>query len=340
MIRQILAWAEQTLRNIFSICLGILVLPLAAGWLAAQSPSGSASPLQGAGGGAEDHAGKAAARKKKFEEARRRLELGESGLDSASGELYDSSPMRIVYLTPNIGTGKNNRHTTESLRVDYELDRDLSQGSLEVVSANSVTASYPLPSLVHGHHTMTIPRGIPLANDPYTFTCNLPKAHYSGITQTIESLWDNRDRDSSNLQFPKDDDASIYDYKPGPPIDDRDDAPADDAAAFRGDEVAICSFNIPHKRNRMLLSTGRSPEIQILGVNFDEGDEVVCTKQSFGNPPIQASTRLHDVRTVSAASHEKNDSIPVLRAGRFDVPETIVAHGTFVRIVGKFKVAL
>src|SRR5438132_7295694 len=286
------------------ICLAALILWLAATLLVAQSPSCSAGPQQSTGSGAEDPAAKAAARKKKFEETRRRLELGERGLDSASGELHDSSPIRIVYVAPDVGTDKNNRHTTESLQVDYELDRDLSQGSLEVVSANSVTASYPLPSLIHGRHTMTIPRGIPLANDPYTFTCNLPKAHYSGITQTIESLWDNRDRDSSNLQFPKDDDASIYDYKPGPPIDDRDDAPADDAAAFRGDEVAICSFNIPHKPNRMLLSTGRSPEIQILGVNFDERDEVVCTKQVFGNPPIQTGTRVHDVRTVSTASHE------------------------------------
>jgi len=85
----------------------------------------------------------------------------------------------------------------------------------------------------------------------------------------------------------------------------------------------------------MLLSTGRPPEVQILGVNFNEGDEVVCSKESEANPSIEATTRLHDVRTVSTISHDMNDAIPVLRVGRFDIPERIAAHGTFVRLAGK-----
>ena len=38
-------------------------------------------------------------------------------------------------------------------------------------------------------------------------------------------------------------------------------------------------------------------EIRILGVNFSEGDEIVCTKESGGNPSMEAATRVHDVRT-------------------------------------------
>ncbi|HKM81907.1 MAG TPA: hypothetical protein VJY15_13220 [Candidatus Acidoferrum sp.] len=75
----------------------------------------------------------------------------------------------------------------------------------------------------------------------------------------------------------------------------------------------------------------RAHLIEMVCVNFDEGDEVVCSKESSGNPPIEATARLHDVRTVSTVSHQTNDFIPVLRADRFDVPERIAAHGTFTR---------
>jgi hypothetical protein len=182
---------------------------------------------------------------------------------------------------------------------------------------------------------MNIPHGIPLGNDPYTFTCNLPHTHYGGVTEPVKSLWDNRNQ--MTLQYPTEEDSSIYDYKPGPPPEERYDPPADEAAGFRGEEPVIISSNIPHKRNRLLLSTGRAAEIQILGVNFEEGGEVICTKESEGNASIEATARLHDVRTVSTASHQMNDSIPILRAGRFDVPERIASHGTFVRLAGTPK---
>jgi hypothetical protein len=331
---------DVTLRNLLSIYFVLATLAPAGRYLARessamQSPADTPPVQQSASSSNDDAAAKAAVRKKRFDEIRHRLESGEGGLDSYSGDSEDSSPMRIVYLTPYLGTDRSNRVTTDSLRVDYELDQDFLQGFLEVVSAGSVTARYPLPALARGRHSMNIPRGIPLANDPYTFTCNLPESRYGGITQRVDFLWDNRNMDSINPQFPMEDDASIYNYQPPPPPEDRDVDPSDSAAAFRGDEVAITSSNIPHKRNRMRLSTGRSPEIQILGVNFSDGDEVVCTKESYGNPPIEATTRLHDVRTVSTISHQQNDAIPELRAGRFDVPERIAAHGTFVRLVGE-----
>ncbi len=81
----------------------------------------------------------------------------------------------------------------------------------------------------------------------------------------------------------------------------------------------------------------RAHLIEMVCVNFDEGDEVVCSKESYGNPPIEATDRLHDGRTVSTVSHQMNDFIPVLRADRFDVPELIAAHGTFTRLTGKTK---
>jgi len=58
----------------------------------------------------------------------------------------------------------------------------------------------------------------------------------------------------------------------------------------------------------------RRAEIKILGVNFSEGDEVVCTKESGGNPSMEAATRVHDVRTLSPP---------------------FPARGTFIRLAGK-----
>jgi hypothetical protein len=319
----------------FSVCTALALLAPGSRPVAAQSSTNAPAPQQTPASTNDDAAAKAAARKKKFEATKRRLDSDEGGLDSSSGELRDSSPMRIIYLTPYIGTNNTNRLTADTLRVEYELDQDFSQGFLEVVSAGSVTARYPLLSLGRGRHSMNIPRGISLANDPYTFTCNLTHTHYDGVTEPVNFLWDNRNQ--MTLQYPTEEDGSIYDYQSGPPPEERYDPPADEAAGFRGEEPVIISSNIPHKRNRLLLSTGRPPEIQILGVNFEEGGEVVCTKESEGNPPIEAIARLHDVRTVSTASHKMNDSIPVLRAGRFDVPERIAAHGTFIRPAGTTK---
>ena len=242
---------------------------------------------------------------------KRRLEMNESGVEAEDAD----GPMRIVYLAPYLSTDAANRHTTGGMHVVYELDADLTGGVLEVVSAGAVTARYPLPSLVHGRHTMEIPQGIPLASGPYTFSCNLARSRYPDWTLRMEDTWDN------------------------PPLlpEDRNVDAADAAAPSYGADVVIASTDIPRLHNRMMLLTGRQPEVQILGFNFGDGDEVVCTKQVMDNPPIKAVAHLHEVRTVSTVSHDKNTANPVLRAGRFDVPDSIVAHGTFVRLVGKLK---
>lgn len=287
--------------------------------------------------GETDSAAKAAARKRKFEAMKRRMELGEEGVEDLDTGDEGGGIMRIVSITPHVNTDASNRRTTESLQVVYELETELSEGNIEVVSASSLTAQYPLPSLKTGRHTMTIPKGMPLANDPYTFTCNLEGSRYSGVTLMVDSLWDNRDRDSSNTNFPREEDDSVYDYKAGPLPDEPKDPPPDEAAAFRGNEVSITSFVIPARHNRARRSVARLMEIQILGVGFAEGDPVVCSKQMGSQPQIEARTRVHDVRVVSTASHEMNEDMPVLKAGRFNVPEGIAAHGTYLRIVGKVK---
>jgi len=143
---------DVTLRNLLSIYFVLAILAPAGRYLARessamQSPAHTPPVQQSASSSNDDAAAKAAVRKKRFEEIMHRLESGEGGLDSSSGDLQDSSPMRIVYLTPYVGTTKSNRLTTDSLRVDYELDQDFLQGFLEVVSAGSVTARYPLPAL-------------------------------------------------------------------------------------------------------------------------------------------------------------------------------------------------
>lgn len=312
----------------------ILVVPVLAISTQIRAQAQGESGAQSASEDADSPAARAAARKKKFEAMKRRLELGEDAesLDSDEG----GGIMRIVSMTPHVNTDASNRYTTESLQIVYELETQLSEGSIEVVSAGRVTAQYDLPSLKAGRHTMTIPKRMPLASDPYTFTCNLEGARYSGVTLMVDSLWDNRDRDSSNTEFPREEDESIYDYTPEPPPEDRDE-PSDAAAAFRGDEIGITSFNIPAKRNRARRSLGKPMEIQILGVGFAEGSAVECSKQMGNQPKIEAGTRVHDVRIVSTLSHDMNDQIPVLKAGRFNVPEEIAAHGTYLRIVGKAK---
>lgn len=324
----------------FNIRLVVVLLVLVAALftasveIAAQTQGGTG--MQGASQDA-DSAAKVAARKKKFEEMRRRLELGEEGAESLDEGDEGGGVMRIVSVTRRVNTGAGSRGATESLQVAYELETELSQGSIEVINGGGVTAQYPLPSLKSGRHTMTIPQGLPQPNYEYTFSCDLEGSHYSGITIMPGNLWDNRDRDSSDTNFPRGEDESVYDYKPGPEPDAPKDPPPDEAAAFRGDEVAITSFVIPAKRNRARLSMGKLMEIQILGVGFSEGHAVVCSKQMGGQPQPEARTRVHDVRVVSTASHQMNEDMPVLKAGRFNVPEEVVARGTYLRIEGKVK---
>jgi hypothetical protein len=322
-------------RNLFVLWIFVTLLLTIGAEGSAQTPS--APPAQSASEDSNSAAAKAAARKKRFEEIKRRMELGEEGAEGLDADEGGGAIMRIVSMTPHVNTDASNRRTTESLRVVYELEAELPEGHIEIISAENVTAEYPLPSLKAGRHAMTIPGGMPLTNNPYTFTCNLEVASHSGITLMVDSLWDNRDRDSSNTAFPQAEDDSVYDYKPGPAPEEAHDPPADEAAAFRGDEMAISSFVIPAKRNRARRSVGKLMEIQVLGVGFSEGTAITCSKQIGGSPGTEARTSVHDVRVVSTASHDMNESIPVLRAGRFDVPEKIAAHGTYLRIIGKVK---
>lgn len=316
------------------IVLWILFLVLAnVGGTAAQTLGGAAT--QSASGDA-DSAAKAAERKKKFEAMKRRMELGGEGAEGLDGADDSGGIMRIVSVTRRV-SGAGSRSAAESLQVVYELETELSQGSIEVMNGGGATAQYQLPSLKSGRHTMTIPQALPQPDFEYTFSCDLEGSHYSGITLMPGNLWDNRNRDSSDTNFPRAEDDSVYDYKPGPVPDEPKDPPPDEAAAFRGDEVAISSFVIPAKHNRASRIIGKLMEIQILGVGFSDGGVVICAKQMGGQPQTGFRTRVHDVRVVSTASHEMNEDMPVLKAGRFNVPEEVIARGTYLRIVGKVK---
>lgn len=301
-------------------------------WAQEQGGSGAQSTSEGA----DSPAAKAAARKKKFEAMKKQIELGEQGAESLDEGDEGGRIMKIVSVARRVNTG-GSRSATESLQVVYELDTVLSQGSIEVMNGGGVIAQYPLPSLKSGRHTITIPQGLPQPSYEYTFSCDLEGSHYSGITIMPGNLWDHRDRDSTDTNFPPGEDESVYDYKPGPERDGPKDPPPDEAAAFRRDEVGISSFVIPAKHNRERRSVGKLMEIQILGVGFSEGHAVVCSKQIGGQPQPEARTRVHDVRVVSTASHEMNEDMPVLKAGRFNVPEEVIARGTYLRIEGKAK---
>lgn len=101
--------------------------------------------------------------------------------------------------------------------------------------------------------------------------------------------------------------------------------------------MGVSTFLIPARRNRERRSVGKLMEIQILGVGFSEGHVVVCSKEIGNQRQPEARTRIHDVRVVSTASHQWNEDMPVLKAGRFNVPEEVVARGTYLRIEGKVK---
>lgn len=323
----------------FGIRLLVVLLTLVAALItvsveiAAQTHSGAAtqSATQDA-----DSVAKAAARKKKFEAMKKRMELGEEGAESVDEGDQGGGVMRIVSVTRRVNAA-GTWSATESLQVVYELETELSQGSIEVMNQGGVAAQYPLPSLKSGRHTMTIPQGLPQPNFEYTLSCDLEGSHYGGITIMPGNLWDNRDRDSSDTNFPRGQDESVYDYKLGFEPDESKDPPLDGAAAFRGDEVGVSSFVIPARRNRERRSVGKLMEIQILGVGFSEGHAVVCSKQIGSQAQREARTHVHDVRVVSTVSHQWNEDMPVLKAGRFNVPEEVVARGTYLRIEGKVK---
>lgn len=321
-------------RNLLFLWILVSLVPAGSTQTRAQAQDGSGAQSASEGG---DSAAAKAARKQKFEAMKKRMELGEEGAGSLDEGDEGGGVMRIVSVTRRVNMGARSRGATESLQVVYELETELSQGSIEVMNGEGLTTQYLLPSLKSGRHTMTIPQGLPQPNYEYTFSCDLEGSHYSGITIMPGNLWDNRDRDSSDTNYPGGEDESVYAYKPGPEPDEPKDPPPDEAAAFRGDEVGVSSFVIPAKKNRARRSVGKLMEIQILGVGFSEGHAVVCSKQIGGQPQSETQTRVHDVRVVSTASHQMNEDMPVLKAGRFNVPEEVVARGTYLRIAGKVK---
>lgn len=321
-------------RTFFFLWIPVTLVLAGSAQLEAQAQDGSSA--QGATDDANAAAAKAAARKKKFEAMKKRIELGEEGGESLDEGDEGGGVMRIVSVTRRV-KGAGSWGATESLQVVYELDAELSQGNIDVMNGGGVTVQYSLPSLKSGQHTMTIPQGLPQPDFEYTFSCDLEGSHYGGITIMPGNLWDNRDRDSSGTNFPRGEDESVYDYKPGFEPDVSKDPPLDGAAAFRGDEVGVSTFVIPAKHNRARRSVGKLMEIQILGVGFSEGHVVVCSKEIGNQRQPEARTRIHDVRVVSTASHEWNEDMPALKAGRFNVPEEVVARGTYLRIEGKVK---
>jgi len=218
------------------------------------------------------------------------------------------------------------------IKVVYELRRSLSEGSLQVFDELTVEAEYPLPELSAGKHITTLPhsfywpaRGNTLPEE------NLPDHMIWFSVGTVPtSLWD---RDL----WENDSGHSAYDYKPGPRGENVGDPPPDEAAPFRGNDVGFSSMNIPAKHNQELLDTGDLPEIEILGVGFDNGTNVQFWKQNDRNPNREYPTPLRDVRVVSTASHDEYDAIPVLKAGRFTVPKAIFEYPSHIRIVGKLR---
>jgi len=215
------------------------------------------------------------------------------------------------------------------LRVVYELERNLSEGQLEVFNLLHVEAQYPLPDLSAGKHTLDItdmkqyfywPDNEQTVPDPTLF-CSLGT---SATTIGIEELWENTVYSGK----------SVYDYKPPPPPKEFGDL-QDLAAASRGDDLGFAEFNIPYKGNLELRDSGQLPEVEILGVGFVEGTPVECGKG--GNPERFFTSPLRDVRVVSTVSHDGDETIPVLKAARFTIPSGVFTYRRHLRIVGKLS---
>jgi hypothetical protein len=213
--------------------------------------------------------------------------------------------------------------------VVYELERNLSEGHLEVFNLLHVDAQYPLPDLSTGKHTIMVtdmPQGFYWPDDEQTLPdpmlfCSLGT---SATSIGIEELWEN------TVYAGK----SVYDYKPPPPAKKFGD-PQDLAAASRGDDLGFAEFNVPYKRNLELRDSGQLPEVEILGVGFVEGTPVECGKGV--NPERFFTSPLRDVRVVSTVSHDGDETIPVLKAAKFTVPSGVFNYPRHVRIVGKLN---
>jgi hypothetical protein len=213
------------------------------------------------------------------------------------------------------------------LEVVYELQQDLAEGHMEVFNLLHVEAQYPLPDLSAGKHILVIPDALQAfywaENDqtvpePMLF-CNLGTGSTSMM---LEDLWGAASSSKS-----------LYDYKPPPPPKKFRD-PTDLAAAFRGDDLGFAEFK-PSKRNLELRDSAQLPEVEILGVGFVEGTPVECGQGV--NPERFFKSPLRDVRVVSTLAHDADNSIPVLKAARFTVPQGMFAYPNHLRIIGKLK---
>jgi hypothetical protein len=206
----------------------------------------------------------------------------------------------------------------------YTLNHPLTEGVIQVFNDLHVEAEYPLPDLSAGKHVTTI-AGPGFYWSEKNDTLPDPIFFYalgtSWINDPIGNLWSESD-------------VSAYDYKPEPCEKHPEDL-CDEAAAFRGDEVAIITMYYPGKRNLKLRIAGDLPEVEIIGVGFSEGTEVECGRG--GNPNRRYKAPLRDVRVISAASHDADPDIPVLKAGRFTVPEEVFEYRGHIRIVGKVR---
>lgn len=213
------------------------------------------------------------------------------------------------------------------IEVVYELRRSLSEGSLQVFNDLKVDAEYPLPELSAGKHITTLPNSFYWQEREET----LPDETISFSLGTVPTSF------SAGELWGADSGQSVYDYKPGPLPERERNPPPDEAAQFRGDDVGFSSMYIPAKHNRELLDSGGLPEIEILGVGFDNGTYVQFWKERDRNPNRLYPTSLRDVRVVSTASHDMDDTIPVLKAGRFTLPKAIFEYPSHIRIVGKVR---
>jgi hypothetical protein len=218
------------------------------------------------------------------------------------------------------------------IEVVYELRKSLSEGKLQVFDELTVEAEYPLLELSAGKHITTLPHSFywPAREEKLPEEKLPDDMIWFSVGTVPTSLWDQDLWENDSGQ-------SAYDYKPGPRGQKVGDPPPDEAAQFRGDDVGFSSMYIPAKHNRELLDTGDLPEIEILGVGFDNGTNVQFWKQNDRNPKREYPTPLRDVRVVSTASHDMDDMTPVLKVGRFTVPKAVFEYPSHIRIVGKVR---
>jgi hypothetical protein len=245
---------------------------------------------------------------------------------AGSGLITNDIATIIVFPSCSAFQGElTGKHRLCPIEAVYELKRNLAEGRLDVFNAGHIEEEYDLPDLAVGKHKLEIPlpfywqESKETVPDPMLF-CSLGTG---SVTIFSAQLWDNSYSGES-----------MYDYKPEPP-QNPDEEPSDAAAAYRGNEVGITSFDVDWKLNLKRRDVGDLPEIEILGVGFVEGAAVECHKEA--NPEKFDTSPLRDVRVVSTISHQADPNIPELKAARFTVPRGVFAYPSHIQIVGKVK---